>query len=94
MGAGLSVSAFTSEEASLVQCRDRDMGSEVFAVALMKGRTQPGLGKHRKEPHEYLSGRKKGLTLPCLVQGPRGRLGSVGKGLAQGLDPAWVSACP
>ena len=64
LGAGLSVSAFTLEEASLVQCGDRDMGSEVFVVALMKGTTQPGPGNHPKEPQEYLSGTKKGRTLP------------------------------
>ena len=45
------------------------MGSEVFVVALKKGRTQPG-----------------------STQRPGGRLGSVSKGLAQGLDPAWVIA--
>ena len=39
-------------------------------------------------------GRKKGQTLPGSVQRLGGRLGSVGKGLAQGLDPAWVSAGP
>ena len=41
LGTGLSVGACTWEEASLVQCRDRDMGSEVFVMALKKGRTQP-----------------------------------------------------
>ena len=61
------------------------------AIAVLK----KSLQFNKKNAHaRNLLGRKKGRTLPGLVQRPGGRLGSVGKGLAQGLDPAWVSAGP
>ena len=82
LGTGLSVGACTWEEASLVQCRDRDMGSEVFVMALKKGRTQPGQCKHRKEAQVNLSGWKECRTQPGSVQSPGGRLRNVCKGFA------------
>ena len=94
MGAGLSVSACTCEKLAWFTAETKRVFVGVIVVALKKGRTNPGLGKNRKETQGVFVGVEEGQDPACFVQRPRGKIGSVCKCFTRGLDPAWVIACP